>query len=149
MATVPNVQLAVNANKIQVFWEVDLENFYPYWNLYWDIDSSMGSEALALGNIPNIADNYYSKHHIVVTIDRPDVELVPIYLRIKGIMAGGVEDGSNPSATRYVPATNEIDPMIKQKGFGFDPDMDIWRPIFVKKDPGSIAGLLGFTGVGP
>lgn len=145
MATVPNVQIAVNAAKIQAFWEVDLEQHYTYWNLYWDTDPGWGSEALALGDIPNIANTYYSKHHVVVDITRPAVETAPVYLRIKGI-SGGVEDVANPSATRYVPATTEIDPMIKQKLFGFDPDTGVWRPIKVEKDTDpSIAGVLDVT----
>lgn len=148
MATAPELQIAVNANKVQIFWEVDVEEYYRFWNLYWDTDSAMGAEALAKGNIPNIADAYYSKRHVTVTIDRPEPEQTPFYIRIKGVLASGVEDTAHPSATEYVPEFREFDPMLKQKLYGFDPDTGdgIWRPIKVEKDTDpSIAGVLDVT----
>jgi len=148
MATVPELQIAVNSNKIQVFWEVDVEQYYRFWNLYWDTAAGMGTEALAKGNIPNIADTYYSKHHVTVTFNRPVSVFIPVYLRIKGITASGVEDTAHPSVIEYVPDCREIDPMLKQKMYGFDPDTGdgLWRPIKVEKDTDpSIAGTVDVT----
>ena len=146
MATVPIVQLAVNSSSIQVFWEVDLEQYYRFWNLYWDTAPAMGTEALAKGNIPNNADVNLSKHHVVVSFVRPEPESTPLYLRIKGILVNGTEDTANPSAIRYIPSNLEVEPMLKQKQFGYDPDTNIWRPIKVEKDTDpSIAGVLDVT----
>lgn len=148
MATAPELQIAVNSNKVQIFWEVDVEQYYPFWNLYWGEDSSMAPEVLAKGNIPNIADTYYSKHHVTVTINRPTTEQTPFYIRIKGILASGAEDTAHPSATEYVPEFREVDPMLKQKMYGYDLDTGdgIWRPVKVEKDTDpSIAGVLDVT----
>jgi len=143
----PNVQLAVNADKIQVFWDLCLDGTYIAWNLYWDDEPGWPDEALALGNIPNVADDYYSDRHVTAVIPRPVSGYVPVYLRIKGVFPGGAEDTPNPSNTKYVPRLDESDPLVKQKIHGYDPDTGIWRPIFVEKDASSIAGILGFTGV--
>ena len=148
MATVPQVQVAVNASKVQVFWEVDLENYYQFWSLYWDTDSGWGDEAPILENIPNIADTYYSKHHVVVNFTRPVSESYPFYVRVKGLTSVGDDEGP----TKYVPAGIQTDPMISQKILGYDPDAGVWRPIRVERSdvlPG-IAGVIdvkGWTGI--
>jgi hypothetical protein len=145
MATVPNVQLAINGDKTQVFWDVDLEGYYPYWNLYRASDFGV-DDAILIGKIPNISDAYYSKHHVVVNFQRPFADVTPFYLWLKGVLVGGSEDSAHPGIARYIPALNEIEPMIKQKTFGFDPDTGVWRPVKVIKDTDpSIAGVLDVT----
>jgi len=139
----PNVQLAVNAGKMQVFWDVDLGGAYALWKLYWDDEPGYVDWNVVATNIPNVADSYYSKPHVTYNFARPLAETLPIYLWLTGIFPGGVEDVANPSLQRYAPAMNEIEPMLKQKPYGYDPDTGIWRPIKVEKDTDpSIAGVL-------
>lgn len=142
---VPKVQIATNGTKIQAFWDLDLDGTYAFWNLYWDDETGWPDNVLMLGNVPNIADAYYSKHHVTVTFDRPVAYNVPVYLRLQGISPAGVLDPA-PGSTTYVPRLDEIDPTLKQKGYGFDPDTPLWRPIKVEKDTDpSIAGVLDTT----
>jgi len=139
---VPNVQIAVNGDKIQAFWDLNLDGTYGSWNLYWDDESGWPDEAIIVGAIPNVVDAYYSKHYVMVTFDRPVLGTVPVYLRLRGISPAGMLDAA-PSTTKYVPRLDEIDPTIRQKGYGWDPDFGIWRPIKVEKDTDpSIAGVL-------
>jgi hypothetical protein len=142
----PNVQLAINGDKIQVFWDLCLDGTYSRWRLYYDNEPSYVDWNIALDNIPNEADSYYSDRHVTVNIIRPYGSMSPVYLWIAGITPVGVVDIANKSLQRYVPAQNETEPMVSQKIHGYDPDTNIWRPVKVEKDTDpSIAGVLDVT----
>lgn len=143
MAVAPSVQLAFNGDKTEVFWDLNLDGSYVRWNLYRAITCGV-DDALLAGNIPNIADAYYSKHHVTLAFARPFNSITPYYLWLKGIEPGGAEGAAG--TVLYVPSLLEIDPTIRQKGYGFDPDTNVWRPIKVEKDTDpSIAGVLDVT----
>lgn len=143
MAVAPSVQLAFNGDKTEVFWDLNLDGSYVSWNLYRASNYGV-DDALLLGAIPNIPDAYYSKHHVTVAFNRPFNGITPYYLWLKGIAPGGGEGAAG--AVLYVPSLLEIDPTLRQKGYGFDPDTNVWRPIKVEKDTDpSIAGVLDVT----
>jgi len=143
MAVAPTVQIAFNGDKTEVFWDLNLDGSYARWNLY--RASNFGiDDALLIGDIPNVADAYYSKHHVVVAFPRPFNSITPVYLWLKGVTPAGAEGAAGPVI--IVPRLDEIDPTLRQKIYGFDPDTDIWRPIKVEKDTDpSIAGVLDVT----
>jgi len=142
----PNVQVSVDSNKIQAFWDLCLDGTYLWWKLYWDDEPGYVDSNVVATYIPNVADSYYSSKHVTITFPRPAVETQPLWLWVSGITPAGAVDDAHWSLQKYVPATNETDPMVKQKIFGYDPDNGIWRPIKVEKDTDpSIAGVLDVT----
>lgn len=141
----PSVELRINAGKISLQWDLDTSGTYAYYNLYWDTSSTMAGEAKFASNVPNRADGTYSNKQVIYDFNRsalPVTESTAFYVRSKGVSAAGVEDAANPSATKYIPAVNEVAPERQTVMYGWDPTTNTWRPVMVQKDATSIAGKL-------
>lgn len=131
----PVIQIYYNDAEVKIMWLPDLTGVYSTFNLYWSALSTMVGEVAIKTLIPNVAGSFYSDKHIITSFKRADIGLTTsneFYLRLKGVSAGGVEDGANPGPTRYIQSLLEIrEEFHSAQIYGFDYDRNMWKKVAV------------------
>ena len=104
MAPIPAVQIMVNAEQMKIYFDAGSSTYIAY-NLYHSAAANMAGEAL-VARIADEPDGTYSRSQAVYSFRRSTLGYVEsdiFYMRLKGILPSGAEDGGSVGATAYIP----------------------------------------------
>lgn len=134
-----NIQLFINDARVRIGWLADKSGGYRFYNVYWDTQLDMSTEAVLVRNVSNSAGSFVgADKYIFHDFERSSIGQTienEFYVRLKGILSSGVEDGANPGETKIIPSlSNAVEEYHSVQLYGWDYDKKQWRRLNTTED---------------